>query len=158
ALGLSDTRLLFFEGDTGNTVDEYNPVTGTVTLKDTLDVHASSVTLLANGKVLVLGSDVAGLYDANVVPPNSPFTPFDETSVPNSNALPRVGQTATELSGHKSIFIAGGVNAANEFVSPALFNPARIWTDKDDYMPDEPVILSGSGWKANENLYLYAVD
>ena len=25
-------------------------------------------------------------------------------------------------------------------------------------MPDEPVILSGSGWKANENIYLYAVD
>ena len=25
-------------------------------------------------------------------------------------------------------------------------------------MPDEPVILSGSGWKANENVYLFAVD
>ncbi|PYL48618.1 MAG: hypothetical protein DMF32_09070, partial [Verrucomicrobia bacterium] len=24
--------------------------------------------------------------------------------------------------------------------------------------PDEPVILSGSGWKATENIYLYAVD
>ena len=24
--------------------------------------------------------------------------------------------------------------------------------------PDEPVILSGSGWKANEDIYLYAVD
>src|SRR5439155_22868126 len=34
----------------------------------------------------------------------------------------------------------------------------RIWTDKDDYHPDEPVILSGSGWKTNEAIYLYAVD
>ena len=63
ALELSDTRLLLFQGDTGNTIDEYNPATGTVTPKGTLDVHASSSTLLANGKVLVLGSDVAGLYD-----------------------------------------------------------------------------------------------
>src|SRR5438045_9451595 len=38
------------------------------------------------------------------------------------------------------------------------FNPARIWTDKDDYQPTDPVILSGSGWKANENIYLFAVD
>src|SRR4029077_4471998 len=40
----------------------------------------------------------------------------------------------------------------------ATFNPAQIWTDRDDYQPDDPVILSGSGWKPNENVYLYAVD
>ena len=158
ALELSDTRLVFFEGDAGNTVDEYNPVTGMLTLKDTLDVHASSVTALANGKVLVLGSDQAGLYDANAVPPASPFTAFDETSVPGTNALKRSGQSAIELSGDKKILVAGGVDAANLLVGTALFNPAKIWTDKDDYQPDEPVILSGSGWKANENIYLYAVD
>ena len=46
----------------------------------------------------------------------------------------------------------------NQLLGQALFNPARIWTDKDDYAPDEPVILSGSGWKANEPIYLFAVD
>src|SRR5438046_4281227 len=40
----------------------------------------------------------------------------------------------------------------------ALFNPARIWTDRDDYVPDDQVILSGSGWKGSEAVYLYAVD
>ena len=40
----------------------------------------------------------------------------------------------------------------------AAFNPARIWTDKDDYLPGDNVVLSGSGWKPNENIYLYAVD
>ena len=54
--------------------------------------------------------------------------------------------------------MAGGKNAQNLFQRAALFNPARIWTDKDDYVPGEDVILSGSGWKANENVYLYAVD
>src|SRR5205814_8528271 len=50
-------------------------------------------------------------------------------------------------------------NAQNQpKLEMALFNPARIWTDKDDYLPDESVLLYGSGWKANENVYLYAVD
>jgi hypothetical protein len=64
ALELSDTRLVFFEGDTRNTIDEFNPVTATITPKGNLDVAASGATLLVNGKILVLGSDVAGLYDA----------------------------------------------------------------------------------------------
>src|SRR5881394_2404318 len=106
ALELSDTRLLFFEGDTRNTIDEFNPATDTLTPKGNLDTHASSATLLVNGKILVLGSDVAGLYDANAVPPAPPFTAFDETSVPGSSTLLRNGQSATQLSGDKRIFVA----------------------------------------------------
>ena len=69
------------------------------------------------------------------------------------------GQTATELSGDKKILVAGGVNAQHQpMLQIAAFNPARIWTDKDDYYPDEPVLLFGSGWKSNEDVYLYAVD
>src|SRR5438876_5369811 len=158
ALELSNTRLFFFEGDTGNTIDEYNPTTGTITPRGNLGVAASSATLVVNGKVLVLGSDVAGLYDANAVPPTPLFTAFDETSVPGSSVLLRNGQSATELSGDKKILVTGGVDTNNLFMGMALFNPARIWTDKDDYYPDEPVILSGSGWIATEGVYLYAVD
>src|SRR5438132_9027169 len=158
AIELSDTRLLFFEGDTGNTIDEFNHSTDTLTLKDTLDGSASSATLLANGKILVLRADKAGLYAPDATDPTAAFTAFDETSVPGSSILPRSGQTATELSGDKKILVAGGVNALNLFIEPALFNPARIWTDKDDYQPTDPVVLSGSGWKPNENVYLYAVD
>ncbi|MBA3883245.1 MAG: Ig-like domain repeat protein, partial [Chthoniobacterales bacterium] len=51
------------------------------------------------------------------------------------------------------------MNADNALVKPvALYNPARIWTDKDDYYPEEPVLLDGSGWKANEDVYLFVVD
>src|SRR5882724_7941367 len=158
ALELSDTRLVFFEGDTGNTIDEYDPTTGTITPRGSLGTHATSATLLVNGKALVPGSDVAGLYDANAVPPIPLFTAFDETSVPGSSVLLRNGQSATQLSGDKKILVAGGVGADNVLMGQALFNPARIWTDKDDYYPDEPVILSGSGWIATEGVYLYAVD
>src|SRR5438445_8079789 len=158
AIELSDTRLLLFEGDTGNTIDEFNHSTDTLTLKDTLDGSASSATLLANGKILVLRADEAGLYAPDAADPSSAFTAFDETLGPGSSILPRSGQTATELSGDKKILVAGGVNTQNQSVVPALFNPARIWTDKDDYQPGDPVVLSGSGWKANEDVYLYAVD
>src|SRR5947208_2932287 len=158
AIELSGTRLLFFEGDTGNTIDEFNPSADTLALEGSMDGTASSATLLANGKILVLGSGAAGLYSPDAADPSSAFTAFDETSVPGSTALRRSGQTATELSGDKRILVAGGVNALNLSVNPALFNAARIWTDKDDYLPGDNVILSGSGWKPNENVYLYAVD
>ena len=158
AFELSDTRLLLFQGDTGNTIDEFNPTTGTITPKGSLDFHASSSSLLANGKVLVLGTDVSGLYNPDAVPPAPDFTAFDETSVPHSGILPRSGQSAVPLPGDKKILITGGVDGNNQLLGQALFNPAKIWTDKDDYTPDEPVILSGSGWKANESIYLFAVD
>src|SRR5438094_1931913 len=158
AIELSGTRLLFFEGDTGNTIDEFNPSADTLALEGSMDASASSATLLANGKILVLAPDAAGLYSPDAADPAAAFTAFDETSVPGSTALRRSGQTATELSGDKRILVAGGVNALNLSVNPALFNAARIWTDKDDYLPGDNVILSGSGWKPNENVYLYAVD
>src|SRR5205823_10752666 len=55
AIELSGTRLLFFEGDTGNTIDEFNHSADTLALNGTMAAAASSATLLANGKVLVLG-------------------------------------------------------------------------------------------------------
>src|SRR6476646_2404036 len=159
AISLSDTRLLFFGGDTSRTIDEFNTSADMLSLKATMDDASSSATLLANGKILVLRSDAAGLYDPDATDQASAFTVFDETSVPGSTALKRAGQTATELSGDKKILVAGGVNAQHQpSLQIAAFNPARIWTDKDDYQPDDPVILSGSGWKPNENVYLYAVD
>src|SRR5438477_2406672 len=159
AIALSDSRLLFFGGDSGNTIDEFNTSADTISLKGTIDAPASIATLLANGKILVLRSDLAGLYAPDATDAASAFTPFDETSVPGSTALKRTGQSATELSGDKKILVAGGENAQHQ---PSLqivtFNPAKIWTDKDDYQPDDPVLLFGSGWKPNENVYLYAVD
>src|SRR5438874_2364957 len=159
AISLSDTRLLLFGGDSGNTIDEFNPTADTLSLKGTMDAPASTATLLANGKILVLRPDVAGLYAPDATDAASAFAPFDETLVPGCTALLRKGQSATELSGDKKILVAGGENAQHQpILQIAAFNPARIWTDKDDYMPDEPVFLFGSGWKPSENVYLYAVD
>jgi hypothetical protein len=121
AFELSDTRLLLFQGDTGNTIDAFNPGTGTITPKGTLDFYASSSSLLANGKVLVLGTGVSGLYDPNAVPPAPDFTAFDENTVPNSGILPRSGQAAVELPSDKKILITGGADGNNQLLGQALF-------------------------------------
>ena len=34
---------------------------------------------------------------------------------------------------NKKILITGGVDGDNHLLGQALFNPAMIWTDKDDY-------------------------
>jgi hypothetical protein len=120
AFELSDTRLLLFQGDTGNSIDEFNPVTDTLTPKGSLDFHASSSTLLANGKVLVLGTDVSGLYNPDAVPPAPDFTQFDENSVPYTWILPRSGQSAVTLPGDKKILIAGG-DGNNQLLGQALW-------------------------------------
>src|SRR5439155_819928 len=52
AIELSPMRLLFFEGDTGNTIDEFNPSADTLALKGNMTAAASSATLLGNGKIL----------------------------------------------------------------------------------------------------------
>src|SRR6266480_2553832 len=159
AIALSDTRLLFLGGDPDHTIDEFNPSTDVLTLKATMDSGQSSATQLANGKILVLSPNIAGVYSPDATDQATAFSAFDETSVPESTTLKRSGQTATELLGDKTILIAGGENAQHQpSLQIATFNPARIWTDKDDYMPTEPVLLFGSGWKPNENVYLYAVD
>jgi len=154
AFALSSTSVLFFGGDTNHTIDQFNPSTGELSLVDQMNGEASSATLLANGNILVLRSDFAGLYD-----PAGALIAFDDATMPNSTLLLRSGQSATELFGDKKILVAGGENAQHQpILQIATFNPARIWTDKDDYMPDDPVLLFGAGWKPNENVYLYAVD
>src|SRR5213080_3762314 len=159
AIALSDTRLLFLGGDPDHTIDEFNPSTDVLTLKATMGSAQSSATLLANGKILILSPNVAGVYSPDATDQATAFSAFDETSVPDSTTLKRSGQTATELLGDKTILIAGGENAQHQpSLQIATFNPARIWTDKDDYLPGDNVVLTGSGWKPNENVYLYAVD
>src|SRR5436309_3238387 len=134
--------------------DPSNPAAGFRMLSATMGAARArhTATLLNSGQVLIARGDTAGTAEI--------FDPATESfsSALLAMAAPRSGQTATELSGDKKILVAGGVNAQNLSVNPALFNAARIWTDKDDYLPGDNVILSGSGWKPNENVYLYAVD
>src|SRR5262249_4845237 len=134
AFTLSSTSVLFFGGDTNHTIDQFNPSSGQLSLVNHMNGEPSSATLLANGKILVLRSDVAGLYDPVAADPAAAFIAFDEATMPNSTLLLRSGQSATELFGDKKILVAGGQNAQHQpTLQIVTYNPVRIWTDKDDY-------------------------
>src|SRR5689334_10760462 len=69
--------------------------------------------------------------------------------------LNRADQTITEIPGANQALVAGGVdNAGNVLDSVVLVqsSPAKITTDKTDYAPGTPVVMSGSGFQANEQV------
>jgi Uri superfamily endonuclease len=73
----------------------------------------------------------------------------------SSTLLNRIGQTITELPGQA--LVTGGVDSTGAFLnSAATFNSsnATVTTDKLDYPPGTPVIISGTGWQPNEAVTL----
>src|SRR5438876_3037332 len=99
---------------------------------------------LFNGSTLYFGLNGAGLYPGT----NDTIVPLE-----NSDALKRANASITEFASDKKLLIAGGVNAANQPVPAAvLFNPAKIWTDYDDYPPGTPVGIYASGFVPNETV------
>jgi hypothetical protein len=107
---------------------------------------------LANGDVLLFGLGLADIYSTNAgVPTLIPLT--------TSTSLQRTNATATTLSGDKKVLVVGGRNNANQIIAgAAVFNPAKVVTDKDDYQPGDQVMLFGFGWKPGEIVDIYVVD
>jgi VCBS repeat-containing protein len=82
--------------------------------------------------------------------------------VGDNTPLRRASASATTLTAPPEqanrILIVGGKDSTETPQDAALFNPARLETDKDDYQPDDNVILHGTGWKPGETVDLYIVD
>ncbi|HYR75689.1 MAG TPA: Calx-beta domain-containing protein [Pyrinomonadaceae bacterium] len=71
----------------------------------------------------------------------------------SSTLLNRTGQTIIELSGSNQALVTGGVDSSGAFLNSASTlnsSAATITTDKLDYAPGTPVIVSGTGWQPNE--------
>jgi MBG domain (YGX type) len=69
--------------------------------------------------------------------------------------LDRADQSITELAQFNHAFVAGGVNSAGQVLDSVVVvksSPATITTDKTDYVPEEPVGITGSGWQAGEEV------
>src|SRR5437588_2181939 len=69
----------------------------------------------------------------------------------------RTGQTITELPQTNRALVAGGTNGGGITLgSAAALNssPASVTTDKLDYAPGTPVVITGKGWQPNENVVL----
>src|SRR6266542_3984879 len=73
----------------------------------------------------------------------------------SSALLNREGQTITELPGSNQALVVGGVDSNGNFLSSSSVlnsSPATVTTDKLDYPPGTPVIVSGTGWQPNESV------
>src|SRR5262249_1539381 len=108
---------------------------------------AQTAVALANGQSLVIWPDDAALFIAGT---------NTSISLADAQILERSGATATELPlDHKRILVAGGRDNNNQLVAPAaLFNPAQIGTDTDDYPPGGTVLITGIGFLPGEMVEL----
>jgi hypothetical protein len=150
AITTQDASIYFIGGEGFGSLEKFDLLGTGSTISLPIGAPSSAATLLANGKVLVTGPVLASLF--------SPATSA-VSAIENSALLQRSGQTLTELPSDKEILVVGGVDSNTALVgSAALYNPARIETDKADYHPDEPVIVYGYGWRPGEDVDLYVID
>lgn len=114
------------------------------------------------------------LNNVNLPWPDLDFAGTNNVPVPpdtNLNSLQRGYATASQLNtisiyqsgqadlySYNRVLVVGGINNAGEVQDSAVFNPARLATDKDDYVPGEVVWLVGAGWKTNELVDVWVVD
>ncbi|HAF25255.1 MAG TPA: hypothetical protein DCK93_20505, partial [Blastocatellia bacterium] len=73
----------------------------------------------------------------------------------SSTLLNRTGQTITELAGSNQALVTGGVDNTGAFLSSAsvlISSAATVTSDKLDYAPGTPVLVSGTGWQPNESV------
>jgi hypothetical protein len=144
----------------------------------TADVHIRPLLrVLPDGKVQILGGsnhEVIEIYDpavnqfgahAHVFPigDHHPELLRQIMDGPTRAALFRLGSTnvvtnrtqhtITEFSGSKNALIAGGVDSNGTVLSTVSIvnsSSATITTDKLDYAPRSPVVVSGAGFQPNE--------
>ncbi len=153
--------------------DNIAPIAG-----NTEDEHIRPLLrVLADGKVQIIGGsdhEVMEIYDpaANQFGAHAHVFPIGDShpellqqimDAPTRTALFRLGSTnvitdrarhsITELPASKEALIAGGVDSNGRFlttVSIVNSSTATITTDKVDYAPVTPVIVSGAGFEPNE--------
>jgi VCBS repeat-containing protein len=146
AIPTFDDMLLLFGGDEAGTVDRYNPFSDTFSLAATLGTTNLTATLLANERILVLSPALAGEYRAA----DDRLDPLE-----NATTLQRRGHTASALEADKRVLVAGGLSLSNDWLATAaVFNPASLATDKDDYPPGATAYITGEGFAPNERVEL----
>ncbi|WP_438039012.1 kelch repeat-containing protein [Sorangium sp. So ce128] len=137
AVRLQDGRVLVTGGydddddeDPENTAELYNPTTNTWTSAPDMPVDRTwhTMTLLGNGKVLVVG----GFEDVSALESAALYTPATNTwssMGPTGFDFARTSHTATLLQTGKVLVAGGNPNGGNGEAPTALFNPStNIWS------------------------------
>ncbi len=119
---------------------------------DDMEIYDEAANIFgAHVHVYPIGDEHPGLVQQIL---NSPVRAALFRNGVNDPLLDRSGETITELSGNQAL-VAGGVDSNGATLGSAAIlssSSATITTDKLDYPPGTPVIVSGSGWQANESV------
>jgi phosphotransferase system IIA component len=127
--------------------------------------------VLFDGKVQIIGGNdhrsleiydpVMGIFGGHAhAPPDGDLHPDlinEMMASPSRAALLTGGQTITELTGSNQALVAGGVDDTGNATSAATTyasSLASISTDKIDYLPGTPVLITGRGFQPNETVTL----
>jgi hypothetical protein len=151
----------------------FSPVSNALT-----DAHTRALLrVLPDGKVQIIGGtdhEDIEIYDpaANIFGAHAHVYPIGDDhpalvqeilDAPMRAALLHVGATSallnrerhtiTEMPATNQALVAGGIDSSgNNLASASLFksSPATVTTDKLDYAPGTPVVVTGKGWEPHE--------
>ena len=158
ATDLLNGDVLFAGGSDGTndlaSAERYIAATGAVELASGLQGGRRghvALRLPENNGVLIAGGTASGqpLQSAEVFKPTSGFFVITEMTA-FGHVSPAASSTATP--GQAVLAGGDGTNAAE------LFHYATVKTDKDDYAPFTPVVVTGSGWVPGEIVTLHFVE
>ena len=105
----------------------------------------TAVLLPNNNQVLIAGGTVSGAPAASAELYADWLDGFRAAANPMSQA--RTGAVAGTLPLHNLAFVGGGGSTSGEY-----FGYATVKTNKDDYAPGEPVVITGSGFQPGETV------
>jgi len=102
-----------------------------------------------NGSVILAGGATDGGQALTATDLYQPWTSQFAKTAPLNTA--RLGD-ASSLLRRGALIVAGGRNGSGYLTSSEVYGFATIETDKNDYPPGTPVIMTGSGWKPGEQV------
>src|SRR5206468_3907418 len=104
-----------------------------------------------NANVLIVGGSSAGA-DLTSAELYEPWSGQFKSAASLTAAQPGISGAAVGTEGF--LVVAGGSSPA----TGEVYHFATIKTDKDDYAPGTPVVMTGSGWKPGETVTLSLVE
>jgi hypothetical protein len=118
-----------------------------------------SYALTNNGQVILAGGVTDGAQALTETDVYQPWTSQFAKTAPLNTA--RSGD-ASSLLQRGALIVAGGRNGSGYLTSSEVYGFATIETDKSDYAPGTPVVMTGSGWQPGEQVLVtvtaYPVD
>ena len=146
---LPDGKVQIIGGDAELSMEVFDPRDGVFIAKALLPPNAD-----------LLGATLSTQSRAALFSPSISQDPLLQgiLTAEQLSLLDRADQSITELPERNQALVAGGVNSGGQVLNSAKLvssSKASVTTDKTDYAPGQIVTITGSGFQANEQVYIY---